>query len=295
MTKKKQESVEVENVDLSEGLKECFIITPIGNAGSDVFKKTEGLINSVLKPVLKEFGFHPLPAHHIDSSGSINKQIIDKIVNSELVIANLTGTNPNVMYELAIRHTFGKQVITLAEFGTKLPFDIVDQRTIFYDDSMSGVDILKPSLKKAIEAALKEMEDGKVISNPVYDAVKQVAAIHNLPTDQQDAISMVLARFDALEGKIVSKVESRMPTVDGDSNKQFRYEVEVGEAISSDKLFNIRNSLETTTLKVAEIGSSDSSTTFKLESSLDYPANIIKNKFFKLGFTTIRKLTRYRY
>ncbi len=46
-------------------LKECFIITPIGSPDSEIFKKTEGLINSVLKPVLNEHGFEPLPAHHI--------------------------------------------------------------------------------------------------------------------------------------------------------------------------------------------------------------------------------------
>lgn len=70
----------------------------------------------------------------LDSTGSINKLIIEKIVNCELVIANLTSVNPNVMYELGIRHSFEKRVITVTEHGTKLPFDIIDQRTLFYSD-----------------------------------------------------------------------------------------------------------------------------------------------------------------
>lgn len=93
----------------NQELKECFVITPIGSPESEIFKKTEGLINSALRPVLKDHGFIPLPAHHIDSTGSINKQIIEKIVNSDLVIANLTGVNPNVMYELAIKAFFWKK------------------------------------------------------------------------------------------------------------------------------------------------------------------------------------------
>src|SRR5690606_14208783 len=201
---KQKESSETHNESIDEKkteLKECFIITPIGKNGSSTYAKTEGLISSVLKPVLLEFGFYPLPAHHIDNSGSINKQSIDKIVNGELVIANLTEINPNVMYELAVRHSFGKKVITLAEEETKLPFDIVDQRTIFYEDSMLGVDILKPRLSKAIESLLKE-DESKLISNPVYDAVKQVAAIHGLPTEQQDALTILLDRLDMMDNQL---------------------------------------------------------------------------------------------
>ena len=177
-------------------LKECFIITPIGSTDSEIFKKTEGLIKSVLAPVLKEFGFTPMPAHHIDSTGSINKQIIEKIVNSELVIANLTGINPNVMYELAIRHSFGKRVITVAELGTKLPFDIIDQRTIFYSDSMHGSEKFKPELTKAIRKCLEENLEVQNVSNPVFDAVKQIAEIKSLPFEDRNALMIILDKLN---------------------------------------------------------------------------------------------------
>ncbi len=203
MSKIKEESIKkIEDNLKDKSLKECFVITPIGKNGSLTFQKTEGLINSVLKPVLLEHGFFPLPAHHIDSTGSINKQIIDKIVNCELVIANLTEINPNVMYELAIRHSFGKKVITVAENDTKLPFDVIDQRTLFYEDSMLGADRLRPALSNAIATILKEPSGIKNISNPIYDAVKQVAAIHGLPTEQQDALSILMNRLDAMDAQL---------------------------------------------------------------------------------------------
>ena len=183
----------------SKELKECFIITPIGSVDSDVFKKTEGLINSVLRPVLLDHGFKPIPAHHIDSGGSINKQIIEKIVNSELVIANLTGINPNVMYELAIRHSFGKKVIIVAEHGTKLPFDIFDQRAIFYHDSMHGAENFKPNLSKAIKKCIDESVDKQNVSNPVFDAIKTLAEINNLPTGDRDAIEIILSKLETFE------------------------------------------------------------------------------------------------
>lgn len=189
----------------NKDLKECFIITPIGSPDSEIFKKTEGLINSVLRPILNEHGFEPLPAHHIDSTGSINKQIIEKIVNSELVIANLTNVNPNVMYELAIRHSFGKRVITVAEHGTKLPFDIIDQRTIFYSDTMHGVDKFKPELSKAIKKCLEENEEAQNISNPIFDAVKQVAEIKSLPDADRNALQIILSKLNLIHGKQIKQ------------------------------------------------------------------------------------------
>ncbi|MGA6117160.1 hypothetical protein [Sphingobacterium anhuiense] len=199
-----------EEIKADKDIKECFIITPIGSIGSEIFNKTEGLINSVLKPVLEKFNFIPIPAHHINDSGSINKQIIDKIVNCELVIANLTSINPNVMYELAIRHSFGKKVITMAENGTKLPFDIVDQRTIFYEDSMIGVEKVKPLLDKAIYSCLNGKDKDEIVSNPIYDAINQIAAIKDLPKGQQDGFAMLMNRLDKIEGKLQNPISQKL-------------------------------------------------------------------------------------
>lgn len=198
------------NKDNITELKECFIITPIGSPESEIYKKTEGLINSALKPVLLEHGYFPLPAHHIDSSGSINKQIIEKIVNCELVIANLTGINPNVMYELAIRHSFGKRIITVAEFNTVLPFDINDQRTIFYHDTMHGLESFKSDLHKSISKVLIENDNSQNVSNPIYDAINQVAEIKNLPSGERDAMEIILSKLERLERHNISNRQQNL-------------------------------------------------------------------------------------
>lgn len=218
-----QQSNKIENSAFSTGVKECFIITPIGSVGSEIFNKTEGLIQSVLSPVLKKFGFIPIPAHYINKSGSINKQIIDKIVNCDLVIANLTGVNPNVMYELAIRHSFGKSIITMAERGTKLPFDIVDQRTLFYDDSMKGVDEIKPMLENAIEVCLSNDEVEQKISNPIYDALNQFAQIKSLPKEQQDGFEIILNKLDKLENDLYnnSKITTNQSQKISDTERDY--------------------------------------------------------------------------
>jgi len=55
------------------------------------------------------FPFEIIVPHEISASGSINKDIITNIYNDELVIANLTGLNPNVMYELSFRQQGGQK------------------------------------------------------------------------------------------------------------------------------------------------------------------------------------------
>lgn len=131
--------------------RKCFIITPIGENGSRTFRKAKGVIESSIRPVLTEAGFCDIkPAYEITESGMIGNQIIDRILNDDLVVVNLTGVNPNVMYELAVRHVIARPIIHICEIGTELPFDIKGNRTIFYDNDMLGVEELKKELKKYV-------------------------------------------------------------------------------------------------------------------------------------------------
>lgn len=148
----------------------CFIITPIGNAKSETREKADGIIRTIIKPILNELGIEPVVPHESNEPGSITSEIINEIVYDKLVIANLTGLNPNVMYELAIRHSFAKPVVCIFEKGTILPFDIKDDRAIEYENSIAGVEDLKEKLKGMILAALKQ----KVINNPVTRAKKNL-------------------------------------------------------------------------------------------------------------------------
>jgi len=183
--------------DLSDDKKSCFIITPIGAIDSEVFKKTKGLISSVIDPVLNEFDFKAVPAYEINNSGSITRQILKSIVNDKLVIANLTNLNPNVMYELAVRHAIRLPVIIMAEHGTNLPFDITDQRTIFYYDTLLGSEEAKPKLRLAIESALKD----ESVDNPIYQVVEEATIIKG-DKSEQSINEYLIRRLDQLENNI---------------------------------------------------------------------------------------------
>lgn len=150
--------------------KKCFIITPIGNENSEIYRKAKGVIESTIKPVLLEYNFNDVkPAYEINVSGMINTQIINRIINDDLVIANLTGNNPNVMYELCLRHVVARPIIHICENGTNLPFDIKDSRTIFYENDMLGVEELKNKLRAFMDNISYSDE---YMDNPIYTARK---------------------------------------------------------------------------------------------------------------------------
>lgn len=104
--------------------KVCFVITPIGDNNSDIRRHIDGIIDGAIEPALGE-KYEIEVAHRKYEIGSINDRVIRSVFEADLVVANLTNTNPNVMFELAIRYSFGKPAIVIAEEGTKLPFDVV--------------------------------------------------------------------------------------------------------------------------------------------------------------------------
>jgi hypothetical protein len=64
----------------------------------------------------------------------ITRQVIEFIVRSRLVIADLSFHNPNVFYELALRHATRMPIVQIIRAGDKLPFDIHQMRTIVIDN-----------------------------------------------------------------------------------------------------------------------------------------------------------------
>ena len=84
--------------------KTCFVISPIGEPESDTRKRADKILKYVIDPSVERRGYKAVRADHISEPGMITSQVIQHIVDDDLVIADLTDRNPNVFYELALRH-----------------------------------------------------------------------------------------------------------------------------------------------------------------------------------------------
>lgn len=111
----------------------CFYITPIGSQDSDQRKHSDLFLGSLIEPALQTFGLQVVRADGIDKPGVITRQIIEYIVKSRLVIADLSYHNPNVFYELAIRHMMRLPIVQIIRKSDQIPFDINQMRTVVID------------------------------------------------------------------------------------------------------------------------------------------------------------------
>jgi hypothetical protein len=113
----------------------CFYITPIGEPDSETRKHADLFLETIVEPAIEEFGLTVVRADHIAEPGMITRQVIEHVVNSKLVVADLSFHNPNVFYELALRHACRKPIVQLIRAAERIPFDIDQFRTVKIDTS----------------------------------------------------------------------------------------------------------------------------------------------------------------
>jgi RNA polymerase-binding transcription factor DksA len=139
------------------------VITPIGSEDSLERKRSDQILEFVIQPAVKAFNYESIRADHISEPGVITHQIIEHLYNDELVIVDLTSNNPNVTYELALRHAFQKHVIQIKDSSDTLPFDIQGIRTIDVDYRfVASMEKCKKEIIEQIETIEKSPD--KVIS-----------------------------------------------------------------------------------------------------------------------------------
>lgn len=145
----KQIEFKQSTVKVNENL--CFIIMPFTD-------KLNPIYESIIKPVIKDLKLECLRADEIFKSKPIIEDIWDNIKKSRFLIADLTERNPNVFYELGLAHALNKEVILMTQDINDVPFDLRHFRIIVYQDSISGADKLKNTLKDFINEQLNRKE-----------------------------------------------------------------------------------------------------------------------------------------
>jgi hypothetical protein len=145
--------------------KTCFIIGPIGAPGSPEREHAETFLKYIVGPcgAFAEFDYAvPVRADLLPEPGQVTTQIIDHLLHDDLVIADLTGHNPNVFYELSLRHAIGKPVVQMG--GIPLPFDVHASRTIPFSFDVREAEKARADLEHQI----------RQINTPDYQATNLI-------------------------------------------------------------------------------------------------------------------------
>lgn len=145
-------------------VKDCFVIMPYSTSHSHTEDEWTEIFEKLFKPAWD--------ALNIDCyrtkvpRGSITKDIIEKLYSASIVFADLTDSNPNVMYELGVRHSFEKPSVMVKKEGCEIPFDVNDYNVFEYKYTPKGLE----DLKKHINVVIQDIEKYPNKSdNPVWD------------------------------------------------------------------------------------------------------------------------------
>lgn len=141
-----------------EFLDTCFVMMPFGPWFDRYYKE-------IYAPAIKDAGFEPVRADELFNTGSVVEQIWDQIEKAKLLLADLSGKNPNVFYELGLSHAAKKPVIFTACDVSDVPFDLRHLRVIIYDNREPD---WGTTLRKSVTDYLKNAtrEPAKSIPHP---------------------------------------------------------------------------------------------------------------------------------
>ena len=164
----------------------CFVIGPIGDRnappGSPDRQRYEDALEvfeSVIRPACEKLGLDPVRADKIATPGEITEQVCRHLRDDDVVIADVTDANPNVMYELGMRHTRDLVTVQIGEEG-RLPFDISIIRTIRFRRDEYALILARDQLYAMLENSIAGTWD-RLTPTRVWLEPNLVPALEGIP------------------------------------------------------------------------------------------------------------------
>ena len=180
--------------------KSCFVIMPFGlkkdHDGNPV--NFDNIYSEIIKPAIEEIDVECLRCDEISQSGLIHKDMFNHIFHSDIAVVDISVLNPNVFYELGMRHSLKKAVtVIIKRKNTNIPFNISGLRIIEYDenDEESKV-ITKLQIQKFVENGIGSLK----IDSPIHDSIA------NLSVKTKETFVTKSENFDYELGKDSTKM-----------------------------------------------------------------------------------------
>jgi tetratricopeptide (TPR) repeat protein len=152
----------------------CFVLMPFG-------KKTDGagrvvdfdeVYKQLIAPAVRAADMEAIRADEEQVGGSIHKPMFERLMLCDYAVADLTGANPNVYYELGIRHAVRpRSTIILFAGGTPLPFDIANLRGLPYQINSAGTPVETEQTVEGITARLRSARADSGDDSPLFQLI----------------------------------------------------------------------------------------------------------------------------
>ncbi len=127
----------------------CFVLMPLAEEFQPVYEDH-------IKTTIERAGLRCVRADELVSPRSITQDAWEYICKARVLIADLTGKNPNVLYEVGLAHALNKKVILITQSMDDVPFHLRYLRCIVYSYTPRGMFALEERLLEAIEEVLQE-------------------------------------------------------------------------------------------------------------------------------------------
>jgi hypothetical protein len=149
----------------------CFVLMPFGRKTDATGRTTDfdAVYHTIIAPAVESAGLDPIRADEEKIGGAIHKPMFERLMLCSYAIADITGANPNVFYELGIRHAMRpRSTVILFAAGTILPFDIALLRGISYPTNEQGVPSDPAAGVAAIAKQLTEAKENPHDDSPLF-------------------------------------------------------------------------------------------------------------------------------
>jgi hypothetical protein len=214
----------------------AYIISQIGDPESAIRKRADEVADFVIRPVVEELRLVPMRSDRDPTPGQVTSRLLKDILAARVVVADLTGRNPNVYYELAVAHSFGRPVVIVVDHVESLSFDTKNERVIVIGDegviSVTEAENAKSKLKEALNLVLA---DGYVPNS----LVREVASSQSLDElAPRDPVAEQLANMSRRLDQVYAAVRrGRRETEPGARDEDLRSLVQlVRKLIASERL-----------------------------------------------------------
>ncbi len=149
----------------------CFVLMPFGRKTDAAGRVTNfnSVYQKLIAPAVEQAGLEPIRADEEKIGGTIHKPMFERLMLCHYAVADITGANPNVFYELGIRHALRpSSTVVLFVAGTVIPFDIALVRGISYRTDGAGEPVDPQGPMQAITEHLRAARENPHSDSPIF-------------------------------------------------------------------------------------------------------------------------------